>query len=248
MVLRFTVVALAVSALILAPFRDPVRVDRIDGPATGCIFAVLGANGQPARWDPRRTVRVVINPVNAPPGARRDLTRAVGALRRASGLTLRVVGETKTTPSLHYPPDPPPRGSWPPVLVAFVLPRQHLLADQGSSAETTSIHVPRANGTEQYVGGQILVNAAQNGLYDTRHGLPRVRLLEHELAHLLGLAHVTDPRSLMYPQILHRIGLTLGDRRGLRALGPAEPRSAPCLQHPAPRHAVAPAADKVNHP
>jgi hypothetical protein len=82
------------------------------------------------------------------------------------------------------------------------------------------------------VSGEVLLNAAQNDWYDSGddHRASRVRLFEHELGHLLGLGHVRDPGSLMYPVILDREGLSAGDRRGLRATGRRPGGAAPCPQ------------------
>jgi predicted Zn-dependent protease len=41
----------------------------------------------------------------------------------------------------------------------------------------------------------------------------------HEFGHLLGLAHVTDPSAVMYPETHLRVtDYGAGDRRGLHAL------------------------------
>jgi hypothetical protein len=167
-------------------------------------------------------------------------------IRRATGLSIRIAGNTATVPSTHYG-SARVAGRWPPVLVAFVWPEEHLLADPGSSAETTLIRVSGPHGEERYVSGSILLNASQNNLYGGRAvgGLSRVRLFEHELAHLVGLSHVGDRGSLMYPTILPRAGLTVGDRRGLMAVGPSGRRGARCPNDLASQAIHGGAADNV---
>ena len=44
-------------------------------------------------------------------------------------------------------------------------------------------------------------------------------MITHELGHVLGLAHVDDPRQLMFAENLGTTTLADGDRRGLAALG-----------------------------
>ena len=44
-------------------------------------------------------------------------------------------------------------------------------------------------------------------------------ILVHELAHVVGLAHVDDPGELMYAENTGRTGLGPGDREGLARLG-----------------------------
>lgn len=150
-------------------------------------------------------------------------------IRRASGLRIRLLGDTTAQPSATYG-NTAAGGQWPDVLVAFVRPSTHLLSDQSVSAETTTVWITEPDGRGRYVTGEVLVNAAQNGLYGdgTDHRASRVRLFEHELGHLAGLAHVKDRRSVMYPRILRRRGLTAGDRRGLRELGPSGDPGARC--------------------
>jgi len=44
----------------------------------------------------------------------------------------------------------------------------------------------------------------------------------HELGHLVGLAHVSDPTQLMYPQSSGVLDLAAGDLTGLAQLGAGE--------------------------
>jgi hypothetical protein len=44
-------------------------------------------------------------------------------------------------------------------------------------------------------------------------------IIMHELAHLVGLAHVADPEQLMYNDNVGKTAFGLGDLEGLRKLG-----------------------------
>lgn len=225
----------AISVAVLAtasPAEDRTAAAPIaTRPSTAVRFEALDGHGRAIRWDPCADITLSFNPAHAPAGSRRELREAVLVIRRATGLQIRLVGDTAAQPSATYG-NTAVEGQWPDVLVAFVLPSMHLLSDQRVSAETTTTWITEPDGPSRYVTGEVLVNAAQNGLYGdgTDHRASRVRLFEHELGHLVGLAHVKDRRSVMYPRILRRRGMTAGDRRGLRELGPAGDPAARCPQ------------------
>lgn len=213
-----------------SPVDDATTSGRVTArPSRAFRFEALDEQGRAIRWDRCGVVRLIFNPAYAPIGARRELRLAAAVIQRWTGLSVRVVGDTATRPSASYG-TADSAGRWPAVLVAFVRPSAHLLSDAGDSAETTDMWIADPEGRDRYVTGELLVNAAQNRLYGdgTDHRASRVRLFEHELGHLVGLGHVQDRRSLMYPQILRRAGLSAGDRRGLRKLGPAADRGSRC--------------------
>lgn len=233
MLTRLVSASLSVAVLATAlPAEDRTPAAPVAArPSTAFRFEALDVHGRAVRWDPCADIMLRFNPAHAPAGSRRELQEAVRVVRRATGLRIRLVGDTTTQPSATYA-DTEASGQWPDVLVAFVRPSARLLSDQSVSAETTTAWVTEPGGRARYVTGEVLVNAAQNGLYGdgADHGASRVRLFEHELGHLVGLAHVKDRRSVMYPRILRRRGLTAGDRRGLRELGPAGDLAERCPQ------------------
>lgn len=230
MILRIAAALLTVS--LLAPTPTPDGAISRTPPAHPSLvfhFAVRDGEGRAVRWDPCGQIQLLFNLSNAPAGARHELNEATKVIRRATRLTVRLVGDTSTQPSADYG-DIQSAGQWPDVLVAFVQRRDHLLPDEGSSAETTTSWITESDGHDRYVTGEMLINAEQNDLYgDGTDSRPsRVRLFEHELGHLIGLDHVGDRRSIMFPQVLRRTGLTAGDLLGLRELGPADDRGARC--------------------
>lgn len=84
--------------------------------------------------------------------------------------------------------------------------------DPAIKAEETTRYVPLGHGVAEAVGATILVRPW--------HDQGRRAMLLHELGHLVGLGHVNDPRSLMYPSTTHhRAQYARGDLRGLWTLG-----------------------------
>ena len=94
-----------------------------------------------------------------------------------------------------------------------------------------------ANGHRNYVTGALLPDLPQiendlagTGTADadaTRRAQVQALML-HELGHVMGLGHVTDPTQLMYPELNPTVtDFGAGDRRGLAV--PASGRCAPDL-------------------
>jgi len=102
------------------------------------------------------------------------------------------------------------------VLVAWADPGTAGLDDDGSSGSASTVRVLAPSGQSVLVAGQVVLNRHHSHLYRGRLGQA---LLEHELGHLLGLAHVDDPIAGQYPLLGDVDRLASGDRAGLRAAG-----------------------------
>lgn len=181
-------------------------------------------------------VRVVVDPTGGPEGAVGDLRQALALLAEASGLDLDLVGTTTERPDVDRPlaePDGAGGWRWRPVLVAWEEPG---VSGLPLTALDRGVAVPvavRDGEREALVTGQVVLNARRTdlvpGFGDRRDAWGAT--LTHELGHLLGLAHVDDPRQLMATDPgSGPVELGAGDRAGLRAVGAA----AGCLDVPEP--------------
>jgi len=190
----------------------------------GHRFWGMAADGGPLRWDPCTPIEVVLSEERAPSGARVDLELALDTLAAATGLTLTLLGTTDERPSVERPLVVRDGGTWQyaPVLVAWSrvgdggLPLT--IADRGISLPVAV----RADGREAFVTGQVVLNADRTDLvpgFGDRRDAWGATLL-HELAHLLGLAHVDDPTELMSTDPGDGpVRLGPGDLEGLARLG-----------------------------
>jgi hypothetical protein len=223
------VVALVASSGVALVFSDPA-------PPRGTFrFLARSAAGLPVRWNPCEPIHYATNLADAPAGALEDLQGAIRQVSRATGIAFAYDGETGVTLEFQnhngYFISTREGGEWLPVLVTW-LPHDEFLT-WASQQGAVAFAYPRPGSSEledQYVSGVVVVDAGA-GLpsgfdYRFSDGL----VLMHELGHLVGLAHVSDPNELMYTsQRLpgHAIDdWGPGDLEGLRELG----RNAGCLR------------------
>lgn len=175
----------------------------------------------PVAYDPCREIRVQLNPAGGPDDALALTRTAIARIRRATGLHLLYDGTTDRRPQWNTPYLPSPLHQDEPVLVSFATPRE-VPALAGRVAGIGG-SVPLSDGTadERYVtGGVTLDSGAFRRLARRPDGRRETQaIVLHEFGHLVGLAHVDDPKELMY----HRnVGLTHfgpGDLAGLARLG-----------------------------
>lgn len=173
-------------------------------------------------YDPCRAVHWVVRPDGAPPGGQQLLEEAVAEVSAATGLRFVHDGTTTEGPSVRrepYQPDLYGR-RWAPVLIAWSDTAEvpdlagNVVGLGGSTARQA------AGSPLVYVTGQVVLDAP--GLAEVGQGPDGVHHVRatiiHELAHVLGLAHVDDPAQMMHPAG-EATGLAAGDRAGLARLG-----------------------------
>ncbi|WP_432520584.1 matrixin family metalloprotease [Kineococcus sp. SYSU DK006] len=187
-------------------------------------------------WDPCRPIHYVTRPDAAPAGAQELLHQALARVSTATGLHFVDDGATTEGPSAQREPYQPERygDRWAPVLITYVSAAEvpdiaaTVIAQAGPVAITTTQPTAwqRINGqpgepVSVYVSGAVQVDAAQVADALTRPGGQELvrAVFEHELGHLLGLAHIDDPTQLMYPQTAEQYDYAAGDLTGLAALG-----------------------------
>jgi hypothetical protein len=222
----------AVPSLLPEPLRDLVGLgpDRLaERPAVSGsgTFAFLGHQpgdpGEAVAYDPCRPIRVRINPDGAPEGGPDLVRRAMAEVEEATGLVLQYDGTSTKRPQWEstYVPTFLGRIQAAPVLVAW--------ADEDEVPQVAgdvagiggSVAVTEPDGVVRYITGGVTLDAEDFDEIASRpDGEAEMRaIVLHELGHLVGLAHVEDPRELMNGDNIGLRDFGTGDRLGLAALG-----------------------------
>jgi hypothetical protein len=194
----------------------------------GYAFENTTVTGGPVTWDPCRPITVVTRTApGMPTSGDRLVQEALSAVQQASGLKLVQEGNSNEVPTAKREAYQPQRYGrrWAPVLIAWSDPKEtpelagRVLGLGGASRVTVT--PPGEPGVTGYVTGSVTLDGPEITQLARSQGTAAARaVVEHELGHLLGLAHVPDRHQLMYSET--EFGVTSyqsGDRRGLAQLG-----------------------------
>ncbi len=162
----------------------------------------------PVGYDPCEKIEIVINPSGAPDSYAELVSTAIERTSTATGLSMRVVGETDDRDFTH-------RGPGDPVLVAWATEDEvpELTGDVAGIGGSTALQRLSHTG---YVSGIVVVD--QDVPFWNRGDARAQVIMDHEFAHLVGLGHVTDRGELMHTTP-SRASYGPGDLEGLAELG-----------------------------
>lgn len=183
-------------------------------------------------YDPCRPVHYVVRPDNAPAGGDILIREAVAGASQASGLQFVYDGPTTEAPSDDRQAFQPDRYGkrWAPVLIAWSTPAETPglagdVAGLGGSSYAQATGQPLV--PLVLAAGQVSLDAPDlaNIAAARPDGAAAVRaVIMHELGHVLGLDHVSDPAQLMSAENRGVMDFAEGDRAGLALLG-----AGPCV-------------------
>ena len=186
--------------------------------------------GDPVTWSPCRPIHYVVREANRPSQGAALLEQAIATTSAATGLRFISDGTTREGPSAERRAYQPDRygDRWAPVLVAWATPDEVADFAGDVAGEAGPLRITTPSGGMTYVSGTVYLDPTKFSQALTEYGPEVARtLVLHELGHLVGLAHVTDPNAIMFPQLNPAVNqYSLGDLVGLAALG-----RGPCQPH-----------------
>ena len=188
----------------------------------GYAFLAPGADVAPVLFDPCRPVHWVQAPGPVPPDGDEVVRRAFDELSQRTGLRFVADGPTDELPAEQRPLVQPARYGerWAPVLVAW----STAAASPRLAGRVAGYAGPDVadDGGPLLVSGSVVLDADDLAYAGGGVRAYAYYAVLHELGHLVGLAHVSEPSQLMYPES-HIASFAAGDLRGLAAAG-----SGPC--------------------
>lgn len=199
--------------------------------STSYSFSTM-LDGSPVRWDPCTPIRWTSNTSRGPAGGLDVLKAAVARVASLTGTTWEYVGATTTVPRAAYLPTRA-QSSYPPVLIGWTdAASSDLLA--GQTASVLGMTRTAWFGVQMPDGGKIAATRAAVIALDRTDSLPLTGATSwktvalHEVAHAMGLGHVSDKTQLMASVLPAVTDLQAGDQAGLQQLG----RSSGCVTVP----------------
>ena len=200
----------------------PVVVPLVNGEFA---FLETHPDGSPVAFDPCRPIHWTMNPEGMPAGGDVLVREAIAEISVATGLAFVEDPATTETASSRRPAVQPDRygDRWAPVLITWE--DESTVDDLGG--EVAAVAMPKVVATHgpqtaRVVTGQVIIDRefTAAALLMAGEGRARIRMvLMHELGHLVGLAHVSDPNAVMSPVASGFLGFGPGDQQGLAAVG-----------------------------
>lgn len=206
------------------PADDPERLaPAIVTDATGDYsFMTLGADG-PIRHDPCRAIHWKLSTAGMPPGAEEWVNAAVASVAEHTGLVWIYDGYTGS-PASFDSPLLVNNGEWDyaPVVIGWAVEGDQVDLEGDTAGVGGSRVVQGAYGDAEFLrSGAVIVDTAgfPGMIQDSDDGARLQSVVMHELGHVVGLDHSSDPAQLMFAAATSTAQWGAGDLQGLALAG-----------------------------
>jgi hypothetical protein len=199
---------------------DAVRTT--DGHGSYRFVRTQPGSREPVSFNPCRPITYVVNPAGAPAGYQDLVADSVAAISAATGFRFDDEGTTDARP---FDDDGSSMLARSPVVIGWLTPEEEPRLEGDIAGVGGSAAVERSPNHLTFVTGSVALDRDVFADLAERDAPGSARaILMHELAHVVGLAHVDDPDELMYAENTGRAELGPGDREGLARLGAVDCR------------------------
>ncbi|GIG54270.1 hypothetical protein [Demequina activiva] len=203
------------------PRRLAAEVSVTTSGSHGFMFEEAGQG--PTLYDPCRPLAWVVNPDGMPEGAQQMIEEAVADVSRRTGLVFEYGGTTTEVASFDRPLFQERYGEdFAPIIVGWS--DEDTVSDLEGSVTGLggSSSVNGAYGEQRYLAAGVVILDSEDvaDLMASQRGTAlATAVIMHELAHVIGLAHVEDPSELMNAENSMLITWGPGDLQGLAMAG-----------------------------
>lgn len=206
---------------------EPV-VGPTTSPAGYSFLYVDPKTGAPIRFNPCVPLHYVVNPTGAPAGALTAINQAVAEVSKASGIEITEDEITAEVPSVNRENYLPRLYGvqWAPILIGWVSLGKPAGQQDGFAAVGGPAAAVADGPVWVWTSGAIQINTDADLAAGDLKGV-----VMHELGHVLGLGHATQPDEVMNPSGNNGATWGPGDLAGLAKVG----RAAGCLPEPTPQ-------------
>jgi hypothetical protein len=177
----------------------------------------------PVRHDPCRPLQWVLATADMPDFAQPEVEAAVADISQRTGLAFEYLGTTDEPVSFERSLFQDRYGDgYAPVIIGWSDAARTPDLEGTVSGVGGSTALPGAYGTQRYLRSGVVVLEVEDlrsYLASTGGALQVRAIIMHELAHVLGLAHVDDPSQLMYATNHRQLTWGEGDLAGLAIAG-----------------------------
>lgn len=185
-------------------------------------FAFVDEAG-PVRFDPCRPVPWVLATANQPVFAEPIVFAAIEEVQTRTGLEFTYLGPTDEVPDFERALFQERYGEhYAPLIIGWSDAQAHPDLEGPVAGVGGSHAIQGAYGEQRYLrGGVVILDVQDLAIFlASQSGEAQVQaIIMHELAHVLGLTHVTDPQELMFETNDRQVSWGPGDLQGLAIAG-----------------------------